>query len=136
MNNLHDQKIAVELSTGASIPLRGVKSVKTDNVYHAILKRKLDGSFYNPRKYGVKVDKTVIGGALPKSVKVSGSTVSAVEGKTMSGNRKVTFNAPVKVDGQDRVLHLSISALPNGDFNVSGSLHRPGGASGRAVTAL
>lgn len=134
--NLNTAIVSVDLSTGASIPLRPIKA-KTGNVYHAVLKRKMDGSFYNPGKYGVKVDSSVVGGSLPTSVKLAGTTVSAVAGTTQSGNRKVTFNAPVTIEGETRVLRLSISALPNGDFNVSGVLNRPGGGSGTsAVSSL
>lgn len=132
--NLNKDIVTVELSTGASIPLRPI-SAKTGNIYHAVLKRKNDGSFYNPGKYGVKVDASVIGGSLPKSAKLAGTTVSAVPGTTQSGNTKVTFSADVVIDGQPRKLRLSISALPGGDFNVSGVLNRPGGAFGTAAAS-
>jgi hypothetical protein len=134
--NLNKDIIAVELSTGASIPLRPILA-KTGNVYHAVLKQKADETYYNPGKYGVKVDKSVVGGSLPKSAKLAGTTVSAVPGVTQSGNRKVTFNASVTIEGESRNLRLSISALPNGDFNVSGVLNRPGGGAGsKAATSL
>lgn len=133
--NLNDNVVPVELSTGTSLPLRPFQA-KTGNIYHAILKRKNDGSLYNPGKYGVKVDSAVVGGKLPDHVTVSGTRVNATPGTTTTGNRKVTFNAPVMIEGQSRVLRLSISALPNGDFNVSGVLNRPGGQAGAAVTSL
>jgi hypothetical protein len=125
---LYKQIIKVELSTGVSLPFRGMRSAKSGNMYHAILKPKLDGSYYDPGKYGVKVAASVVGGSLPKTVKLNGATLAGVPGHTVSGNRKVTFNGDVTVDGEPRVLKLTISALPSGDFNVSGAIHRTRGA--------
>jgi hypothetical protein len=132
--NLNTTVVPVDLSTGASIPLRPTLA-KNGNVYHAVLKGKANGSTFDPGKYGVKVDKTVVGGSLPKEATIAGKTVSAVAGTTVSGNPKVSFRASVEIAGEKRIMRLSISALPNGDFNVSGALVRLGG-SAEPVTEL
>jgi hypothetical protein len=135
--NLETTPIMVELSTGASLPLRPIKA-KSGNVYHAILKAKADGSKYNPGPRGQKVAPSVVGGDLPDTVKVAGETIKMDAGTTKDkGNRKVSCSQKVNVEGLgERVVRLHISALPDGTFNVSGSLNRPGGSAQVAATAL
>lgn len=128
--------VMVELSTGASIPLRPITAKKSNNVYHATLKTKASGEKYFPGAYGVKVNPSVVGGSLPTHVIVGGTTFQAEHGKTQGGNTKVSFKGAVSIDGNDRTLRLSISALPDGNFNVSGSLTRAGGAVREAASAL
>lgn len=130
--------INIELSTGATLPLRPLKA-KSGNTYHAVLKSKADGTRYNPGKYGVKVAPSVVGGALPESVVVFGHKLTATKGVTQSGNTKVSFAGTVDADlpGGKRAVRLSISQLPDGNFNVSGVISRPGGGSvGTAVSSL
>jgi hypothetical protein len=135
MSDQLSRVVVVELSTGTSIPLRPTTSKKTGNLYHAVLKSGSRG-LYDPGKYGVKVAPSVVGGSLPNAAKVEGISVKGERGRTAtSDNEKVTFSANVKVDGQERRLRLSISKLPDGNFNVSGVLARPGGSKNAAPTS-
>lgn len=133
-SNLDTTPVTVELSTGASLPLRPI-AAKTGNIYHAVLKSKKDGTRYNPGKYGVKCAPSVVGGSLPTSAKVNGRAINGTPGTTTSGNIKVTFKADLEIDGQARKLSLQISKLPDGNFNVSGVLNRPGSGSNGAATS-
>lgn len=125
--------IILTLNTGATIPLRPAIAA-SGNEYFTIL---------NPAtgkaagKFGLKVAPSVIGGNLPTSLTVLGKTVRGTKGTTMSGNVKVEFSAPVEVKkGDRRTLRFQVSQTPDGNFNVLGSVTRPGGAAKAVVTSL
>lgn len=131
MSNFNDTPVMVELSTGASLPLRPAVAKKTGNPYHTILKGNKPAG-----RYGVKVDPAVVGGALPTSIKAFGKTIAKKDGVTQSGNTKVSFTETVETPAGPRILSISISMLDNGKaYNVLGSLHRPGGAGGAKALA-
>lgn len=131
MSNFSDTTIVpVELSTGATIPLRPIKA-KSGNTYHAVLKSDGRGGYKHPGKFGVKVAGPVVGGKLPESVVVNGERIRGTYGESQGGNPKVSFSARIDVPGLgERMLRLTISSLKDGNFNVGGSLNRPGGSSG------
>lgn len=131
MPQLDTQNVIVELSTGASIPLRPT-TAKNGNVYHAVLGKKANGQTYVPR-FGRRVAPSVVGGSLPEKVMVAGAAVAGEPGTTSSGYKKVSFAQRVEIDGQERNLYLSISKVSNDVYNVIGRLTRPGGGGASAV---
>lgn len=126
--------VPVELSTGATIPLRPIKAAKTNNVYHAVLKSDGRGGHKHPGKWGVKVDASVVGGSLPEKVTIAGVTIVGVKGTSQGGNPKMTYSERISVEGLgERQFKLTISELKDGVFNVGGSLNRPGGGGSQTV---
>lgn len=133
--------INVNLNTNATIPFRAY-GTKSGNVAHGVLATKADGSRYFS-KYGVPVEPKVIGGALPSSCEVLGTTFTGDVGTTDKGRKKVTFSGDVNVDGVVKAFRLTISAKVGDDgkvesYNVSGSINgkRGSGAGRKAVSAL
>ncbi len=128
------------LSTKAILPFRPATAVKSGNVYFAILSPS-SGKY---TRYGVPVQASVVGGALPKWVEVNGTKVTLTQTAKENGQAQaVARNVPVgsvSVDGVDTpmLLSLTITDLGGDRFNVTGAVRRPGGGGGgaSAVNAL